>query len=237
MNINNIGKKLTLLLFSLFALTGVAQKTDWAQFQRYAADNARLCEGKEKIEALFFGNSITDSWATMRPEFFSTNNFLGRGISGQSTYQFLSRFREDVVRLRPRVVVINGGTNDIAENTHPYSEEKTFGNIVSMVEIAQANDIKVVLTSVLPAAGFKWNRAVTDAPEKIKKLNQRLQAYAVEHDIPFVDYHSILLASDGRSMKSKYTKDGVHPNEAGYLLMEEAVIPVIKKTLDDDGNK
>ncbi|MDE7414149.1 MAG: hypothetical protein K2N05_10255 [Muribaculaceae bacterium] len=225
---HNIGRRLAFFFVSLIAMIGFAQKTDWAQFDRYAADNARLREKAEKIEALFFGNSITDSWATMRPGFFSKNNFAGRGISGQSTYQFLSRFREDVVNLSPRMVVINGGTNDIAENTHPYSEDKTFGNIISMVEIAQANGIKVILTSVLPAAGFKWNRAVTDAPEKIEKLNIRLKEYADAHGIPFVNYHAMLLAPDGRSMDSNYSKDGVHPNDAGYVLMEEAVLPVIR---------
>lgn len=216
-----------LMCFSLFCAIG--QKNDWAQFDRYASENAGIIEHGDTIEALFFGNSITDSWAAMRPFFFSENRFTGRGISGQSTYQFLSRFREDAINLRPRIIVINGATNDIAENTHPYFEARTLGNIISMVEIAQANGIKVVLTSTLPAAGFKWNRNILDAPEKIKSLNRHLKAYAEDHDIPFVDYYSSMLDSDGRSLRRELSADGVHPNQEGYEIMEELILKAIKK--------
>ena len=216
-------------LLSLLPLSLFAQKTDWAEFSRYEADNKALLASGQPIRALFFGNSITDSWASMRPGFFKGNGFVGRGISGQTTYQFLSRFREDVINLHPRIVVINGATNDIAENSHPYSEERTIGNIRSMIELARANGIGVILTSTLPAAGFKWNRTVTDAPEKIKALNDKLKAMAEEYDIPYVDYHSLLLDSDGRSLRPDLSPDGVHPNITGYAIMEEAILPVIKQ--------
>lgn len=213
-----------------FSISGL--KPDWAQFDRYGEDNRRLREmPADSTRVVFFGNSITDSWATMRPEFFKDNGFTGRGISGQTTYQFLSRFREDVINLNPRVVVLNGATNDIAENTHPYLEERTIGNIRSMIELARANGIEVILTSTLPAAGFKWNRNVTDAPEKIESLNSRLKELAKEYEIPYLDYHTLLLDSDGRSFRADLSPDGVHPNAAGYEIMEKAVLPVIKTLL------
>lgn len=224
------------LLYKFFLLSSLlllplslrAQKTDWAEFSRYAHDNRQLAQSGQPVNVVFFGNSITDSWASMRPGFFKGNGFIGRGISGQSTYQFLARFREDVVNLKPRIVVLNGATNDIAENTHPYSEERTLGNIRSMVEIARANGIGVILTSTLPAAGFKWNRHVTDAPEKIASLNARIKALAEELDLPYVDYHALLLDADGRSLRSDLSPDGVHPNVTGYAIMEEAILPIIK---------
>ncbi|MDE6026931.1 MAG: SGNH/GDSL hydrolase family protein [Muribaculaceae bacterium] len=222
-------KALLISIFSLLPLSLFAQKTDWAEFSRYEADNKALLESGRPINVVFFGNSITDSWASMRPGFFKGNGFIGRGISGQTTYQFLSRFREDVINLHPRLVVLNGATNDIAENSHPYSEERTIGNIRSMIELARANGIGVILTSTLPAAGFKWNRTITDAPEKIKALNEKLKAMAEEYEIPYVDYHSLLLDSDGRSLRADLSPDGVHPNITGYAIMEEAILPVIKQ--------
>ena len=213
---------------SISPLSARAEKNDWADFKRYAADNQRVIENGDTLKVVLFGNSITDSWPSMRPDFFKDNGLIGRGISGQSTYQFLSRFREDVVNLHPRIVVINGATNDVAENSHPYSEEKTIGNIRSMVEIARANGIGVILTSTLPAAGFKWNTSITDAPEKIQSLNSRIKAMAEEFGIPYVDYHPVLLAPDGRSLKSDLSPDGVHPNAEGYKLMEETLLPAIQ---------
>lgn len=207
-----------------------AQKRDWADFARYEKDNAALAalpipEGR----VVFMGNSITDFWPDHHPEFFSENGFVGRGISGQTSYQFLSRFREDVINLHPAVVVINAATNDIAENTHPYNPDRTFGNIVSMVELAQANGIKVVLSTTLPAGSFGWNPAIKDGPEKISALNQRLRTYAEEHGIPFADYYSHLLAPDGRSLDKRYSEDGVHPNSAGYEVMEGVIMDVLGK--------
>lgn len=218
-----------MLILGHFSLCAAERPADWAQFDRYRADNARVARlPQQQRKAVLFGNSITDSWASMRPAFFAENGLIGRGISGQSTYQFLARFRTDAVDLHPALIVINGATNDIAENTHPYDEDKTFGNIRSMVEIARANGIGVILTSVLPAAGFKWNRSITDAPEKIAALNARLRALAEEFQIPYVDYHSLMLAPDGRSLKPALTLDGVHPNAAGYQIMEQALLPYLK---------
>ena len=221
---------------TLFPLCLRAQKNDWADFKRYASANRKAIESGDTLKVVLFGNSITDSWATMHPDFFKDNGLIGRGISGQSTYQFLARFREDAVRLRPLIIVLNGATNDIAENTHPYDEERTFGNIRSMVEIAQANGIGVILTSTLPAAGFKWNRQIADAPEKIESLNRRISALAEELDLPYIDYHSALLSSDGRSLRSDLSADGVHTNDEGYIIMEQMLLPVVcnyKKEISD----
>lgn len=123
---------------------------------------------KKEKRVVFLGNSITEGWVRTHPDFFKTNGYIGRGISGQTSYQFLLRFREDVINLSPALVVINAGTNDVAENTNPYNEDYTFGNIVSMVELAKVNKIKVILTSVLPAAAFKWRMEIKDAPQKSK---------------------------------------------------------------------
>ena len=142
----------------------------------------------------------------------------------------LVRFRQDVIGLHPAVVVINAGTNDVAENQGPYNEDFTFGNIVSMTELAQANGIAVVLTSVLPAAAFRWRPAITDAAEKIAALNARIRAYAEKQGIPYVDYYSSLVVEDSsRALNPAYSNDGVHPVADGYVVME----PLVKKGISE----
>ena len=214
----------------LLSAAAVAQRNDWARFDRYAEANKEIMANPDnKRRVVFFGNSITQFWASKRPDFFKENEFIGRGIAGQTTYQFLSRFREDVVNLRPRLVVINAATNDIAENSHPYDEERTMGNIKSMVEIARANNIRVILTSTLPASQFSWNKDITDAPEKIAHLNELIAAYAKAEKITYVDYHTAMLDEDGRSLSRRYTDDGVHPTDAGYEVMEALILPAVRK--------
>ena len=210
-----------------------AQKHEFANYKRYAKANSELPKVTKKDKrVVFMGNSITEGWPMHRPEFFKENpNYVGRGIGGQTSYQFLLRFREDVIKLNPKVVIINAGTNDVAENTGPYNEEFTFNNIVSMAEIAKANKIKVVLTSVLPAARFGWHPHVTDAPDKIMSLNKRIEAYAKANKIPYVDYYTPLVDADGRTLAKKYSNDGVHPLPDGYKVMEALIQPVIKKLL------
>ena len=220
------------LLFVCFFLS--AQKTDVikvANLERYAESNEDLLSlGIKKHAVVFIGNSITEGWAKIRPQFFSSNNYIGRGIGGQTSPQMLLRFRQDVVSLEQEVVVINAGTNDIAENTGKYSLSFTLGNIKSMVEIAQANDIKVILTSVLPAGEFRWNQDITDAPQKIDTLNKEIKSYARKKGIPYVDYNTKMRKEDG-AMKDGLSGDGVHPTEEGYLIMEQQVKSVIDKVL------
>lgn len=211
----------------------VAQNhNDFANYKRYAEENAKLgkpAKGEKRV--VFMGNSITEGWVNTHPDFFKKHGYIGRGISGQTSYQFLLRFREDVINLEPKVLVLNYGTNDIAENTGPYNEDITFGNILSMVELAQAHKIKVILTSTLPARNFGWRPSITDAMEKIRSLNARVKAYAEENGIQYVDYFTALLAPDKGGMDTKYTPETVHPNGAGYDVMEALIVPAIEKAL------
>ena len=225
------------------SLIGInAQEKDWANLQRYAQQNAELPKpDKNEKRVVFMGNSITEGWVNTHPDFFKSNGYISRGIGGQTSYQFLVRFREDVINLSPALVVINAATNDIAENTGAYHEDRTFGNIVSMVELAKANHIKVILTSStlrivmlelnLPAAEFPWRREIKDAPQKIASLNARLKAYAQTNKIPFVDYYSSMVSGSNKALNPAYTKDGVHPTSEGYDVMENLIQQAINKTL------
>lgn len=224
-------------LFIAMALLGItlgmqAQKHTFANWGRYAKDNQELgAPAKGEKRVVLLGNSITDSWPYDRPEFFKDNNLIGRGISGQTSYQFLLRFRQDVINLQPRIVVINYGTNDVAENTGPYNEELTLGNVISMVELARYNKCKVILTSCLPAGGFAWRPAITDSMDKIRSLNARVKAYAEKNKIPYVDYFTAMLNDEGTAMRADLAKEtpGVHPNAKGYAIMESLLLPVINK--------
>lgn len=204
---------------------------DWAQFAKYSSqnDSVRALGEAGRPKVVFMGNSITEGWVKLRPDFFKNNNFIGRGISGQTTDQMLVRFREDVINLRPEIVVINGGTNDIATNGGDYNEDVTFGNLVSMVELAEANGLKVVLTSVLPVEKYFWSPDVLDAPEKIDKLNRRIKAYAEGKGYPYVDYFS-MMNEGGYKMKDGLSYDGVHPKPEGYEIMEALVLPVVMRS-------
>ena len=214
------------------ALNGMAQAQDWANFKRYEqADSALNATRNNGRRVVFMGNSITELWYKMRPEFFNDNEFVGRGISGQTSYQMLLRFRDDVINLRPAAVVINCGTNDVAINNHPYVEDRTFGNIVSMAELARANGIVPILSSVLPAAGFGWRKEVTDAPDKIASLNARIKEYADANCMLYIDYYTPLVYGENRALNPKYTKDGVHPIPAGYEVMEATVLPIVRSVV------
>lgn len=225
---------LCLVIFLAFSSMEVmAQKnTDWARLGRYAKANKELpAPAKKEKRVVFMGNSITEGWVKIRPDFFKENGYIGRGIGGQTSYQFVVRFRPDVINLKPKLVVINAGTNDVAENTGPFDLETTFGNIVSMVELAKANKIKVILTSVLPAAKFGWNKKITDAPDKIEALNAMIKDYAKKHKIPYVDYYTPMVTGPERALNPAYSKDGVHPTAAGYEVMEALIKPAIDKAL------
>ena len=222
--------RMMLMSFALMVCANMgAQDKDWGNLQRYAQQNAEVRQlPQEQRSVVFMGNSITENWARMRPQFFSSNGYVGRGISGQTSYQFVVRFRQDVIDLQPQVVVINVATNDVAENTGPYDEDRTMGNIMTMVELAQAHGIKVILTSTLPAAKFGWRPQITDAAEKIARLNKRIEAYANEKDITYVDYYAKMVKGEQRALNPAYSKDGVHPTVAGYEVME----PMIKKAIE-----
>lgn len=219
---------LFLILLSFFLVDANAQKfNDLINLSRYAEANKQLPPTTDNdMRIVFLGNSITQGWVRLRPDFFTSNNFVGRGIGGQTSPQLLSRFRRDVVDLAPHAVIINIGTNDIAENTGVYDQDFTLGNIKSMAEIAQANNIIVILSSVLPAGGFKWNAAITDAVEKIDTLNAEIKKYAEAKNYLYIDYNTPLRDSNG-ALKSHFGDDGVHPNAECYELMESIVLKAI----------
>lgn len=209
-----------------------AQNRDFGNLGHYSKANKELPRlDKKDKRVVFMGNSITEGWVNTHRSFFTDNGYIGRGIGGQTSYQFLLRYREDVINLSPALVVINAGTNDVAENTGPYNEDYTFGNIVSMVELARANKIKVILTSTLPAAAFGWNPSIKDGAEKIASLNARIENYAKKHKIPFVDYYQAMVVGDNRALNPAYTKDGVHPTAEGYTIMEKLIKKAIDKAL------
>jgi lysophospholipase L1-like esterase len=210
-------KTLLILITTLIGISSYAQ--DWAKFSRYEAANDTV---KVRPRAVFMGDSITDNWAKKDMDFFTSNNFVGRGISGQTTSHMLVRFRRDVVDLNPKYVVIMAGTNDIALNNGEISHENILGNIISMCEIAKANKIKPILCSVLPADRFRWRPQLTPA-EDLVKLNKMIQEYAKSARIPYVDYHSVL-KDENNALPEKHAADGVHPNLDCYKIMEEIIV-------------
>jgi lysophospholipase L1-like esterase len=205
-------------------------KTDWAYLGRFKEANEKLGNPvKNEKRVVFMGNSITEGWIGTCPEFFAGRPYVNRGISGQTTPQMLLRFRSDVVTLKPKVVVILAGINDIAGNTGPSTLEMIEDNISSMSEIAKANQIKVVISSVLPAYDFPWNPGVFPA-ERIIALNKWLQNYCNSNKIIYLDYYSSMVDERG-GLKKELSEDGVHPNAVGYKIMEPLVEKAIQQAL------
>lgn len=220
-------KKLLVLACCIAATSSVfAQEKDWARFSRYAEANKTV---KVPAKVVFMGNSITDGWWPNDSAFFISNQYIDRGIGGQTTSEMLVRFRADVLNLKPKAVVILAGINDIAQNNGYISLENIFGNIVSMAELAKANGIKAILCSVLPAYDFPWRLGLEPAP-KVIQLNKMLKKYAEENKLTYVDYYSALVDDRG-GLPEKYSKDGVHPTLDGYKIMEEIVHKAISKTV------
>jgi lysophospholipase L1-like esterase len=178
---------------------------------------------------VFMGNSITDGWINARPDFFSKNNYLDRGISGQTTPQMLIRFRQDVIDLHPKVVVILAGINDIAGNTGPSSLVMIEDNLASMAQLAKANGIKVVMCSVLPAYSFPWRQGI-DPVQKIIDLNKWIKHFAEKNNFVYVDYYDAMV-DERKGLPASLSKDGVHPNVAGYEIMEPLAQKGIAKAL------
>ena len=204
---------------------------DWANTARFKDENAKLTPpAKGENRVVFMGNSITEGWIRTHPDFFAGKPYVNRGISGQTTPQMLVRFRPDVINLKPALVVILAGTNDIAGNTGPSTLEMILDNLISMTELAKANNIKVVLSSVLPAFDYPWKPGMEPAM-KIVKLNEMIKKYADDHGIVYIDYFSSM-ADERNGLKKELSGDGVHPNDAGYKVMEPLVEAAIKKALN-----
>lgn len=209
---------------------------DWPNLARYAEANAKLsmpARGDGRV--VFLGDSITDSWKL--EEYFPDRNFINRGISGQTTPQMLIRFRPDVIALRPSVVVILAGTNDIAGNTGPMTLEMIQSNVRSITELAVANDIKVILASVLPISDHNKDkngqviiRSTVRPPERIVALNTWLKAFARGHGFIYLDYFSAMVDKNGFLLPA-IANDGLHPNAEGYRIMAPLALKAIDAAL------
>lgn len=197
---------------------------DWAQFGRYAAANSEVTS---RPLAVLMGDSITDGWDGKDPDFFTDNNIACRGISGQTSSQMLIRFRQDVLDLKPKYVVILAGTNDLARNTGYIAPENIMDNLASMCELARLHKIRPVLCSVTPSIQFGWRKSIENVSGLIESLNKMIEEYARENRIPYVDYHSALRDSDG-GMKAGYSDDGVHPTAEAYKVMESVLLPYLR---------
>jgi lysophospholipase L1-like esterase len=215
-----------LLSLLIIIMAGKAKAQDWANLNKYKNENAVLTSLSGEKKIVFFGDSVTESWGTVYADFFTPKNYINRGISGQTTSQMLLRFRPDVIELRPKIVVILAGTNDIAENTGPTTPEIILGNIISMCELAKANGIEIILCSVLPTHDYPWRKGLEPAL-KIEALNAMIMQYAKANHINFVDYYSAMV-DDQKGLKSIYSEDGVHPNKEGFRVMEH----IVKKQLE-----
>jgi acyl-CoA thioesterase I len=207
---------------------GQGANGDWAYIGRYREANKPLAVRKSPGRVVFMGDSITQGWAG-QPFIKDNPDYVGRGISGQTTPQMLVRFRSDVIALQPAVVHIMAGTNDVAQNTGPESPQEIEGYIRGMVEIAVTNNIRVVLASIPPAADFTWRRGLVPAPQ-IRALNDWIREYAASRGLVYADYWSVLATSDG-AMKPELSPDGVHPNAAGYEAMRPVAQSAIKRAL------
>lgn len=202
---------------------------DWATLNKYSDENKKIIQSSIWPEVVFMGDSITEAWANLHPIFFDTNNYLGRGIGGQTTPQMLIRFTADVLDLNPKAVVILGGTNDIAENTGTSSIKMITDNIKAMAYLAEKNNIKVILSSVLPVYDYPWRPGLKPV-SKIEELNAWLQNFTKENGYVYLNYYDSL-RDENNGLPKKFSEDGVHPNSTAYRIMEPLAIEAIKKAL------
>ncbi len=212
-----------------------ARKTlaDWPNLGRYRDANAQVAPpAKNEERVVFMGDSITDGWGRHYGTFFPGKPYVNRGISGQTTPQMLIRFRPDVIALQPKAVVILAGTNDLSGNTGPMTLEATEGNLTSMAELARANGIRVVLSSVMPVCDYIKPQTEHRPPEKIIALNAWIKEYAAKNGFVYLDYYSAMI-DDSKMFKRELTYDGLHPNAAGYDVMgplaEKAIAAALRK--------
>lgn len=199
---------------------------DWFGFNRFKADNDRIKASGNYPKVVFMGNSITENWAYYHPNFFSDNNFCGRGISGQTSSQMLVRFTADVVELHPKAVVIMAGTNDVAHNDYYVEPEKVVENIIAMCNLAKANGIVPIISSIPPCSEFPWRKEILNPGQTIVNINKSLKEYADKNGIVYVDYHAAL-ADENLGLPKTLSGDGCHPNPDTYFTMEEMVLKAI----------
>ena len=227
-------KKIKTILMTLaftFGTLSIINAQDWPNLEQFREANEKLQAPKaDENRVVFMGNSITIGWLNKRPEFFEGKPYVNRGISGQTTPQMLLRFRQDVIDLHPKVVVILAGTNDIAGNTGPSTIAMIADNIKSMAELAHAHGIKVVLSSTLPAYDYPWKPGMEPAG-KIVALNKLIQDYAMENGFVYLDYFTAM-ADSKNGLPKNYAEDGVHPTVEGYQVMEPMLEAAIAKALE-----
>ena len=223
--------RLTILLLAVcFITSNPINAQDWPNFKRFREANRQLESPKSnENRVVFMGNSITEAWSRVSPQFMENPEHINRGISGQTTPQMLVRFRADVIALNPKVVVILAGTNDIAGNTGPSTIEMISDNIQSMAELAETNGIKVIIASCLPAFDYPWKPGLEPA-EKIVALNVMLKKYAKAKGHIYLDYFS-KMADNRNGLKAGLGDDGVHPNKDGYDIMELLALEAIGQAL------
>jgi lysophospholipase L1-like esterase len=225
-----------LLMSFIMCTSEIISAQDWPNLGRFKDENAKLglpAAGEKRV--IFMGNSITQCWSDSDPAFFNGRPYINRGISGQTTPQMLIRFRQDVIALKPEVVVILAGTNDIAGNTGPSTLEMIVDNISSMAELARVHGIKVIICSVLPAYDYPWKPGLKPY-EKIPALNIMLKKYADDNGFLYLDYFSAMV-DEQNGMKKELTYDGVHPTLAGYKVMEPLVEDAIARVLKSHPKK
>ncbi|MDB4058226.1 MAG: GDSL-type esterase/lipase family protein [Flavobacteriaceae bacterium] len=216
--------KLYLSLLAIVIFTNMNAQ-DWANVARFKAENELVIENKAPVKLVFMGNSITEGWKLFDPNFFNSTDYVNRGIGGQTTPQMLIRFKQDVLDLKPKGVVILAGTNDIAGNTGPMSIQEIFNQIESMAGLAALNKIEVFLCSVLPVYDYPWKPGLKPAP-KIVALNEMLKTLAGEKNYLYIDYFSEM-SDDKNGLKASLGADGVHPNEKGYEIMKRVLLNTI----------
>ena len=223
---NTFKPALLIVLFLIMNITYKANGQDWPNLNQFKEKNTEVGLPKTNEDrVVFMGNSITQGWGDRVPEFFDNPNYINRGIGGQTSPQMLLRFRQDVLKLYPKVVVILAGTNDIAGNTGPSTLEMIEDNLYSMAELAKANNIEVVFCSVLPVFDYPWQTGLEPA-DKIIELNRRIKEYADKHGIVYADYFTPMV-DERNGLKAEYTNDGVHPTPAGY----EVMAPIAEKAI------
>lgn len=205
---------------------GIQENFDWPALSKYKKENHEMSlkpnSGKRII---FMGDSITEGWSALDPEFFKKKDHINRGISGQTTPQMLIRFRADVVDLKPNSVVILAGTNDIAENTGPSNVKMVTDNIFSMSELAITHNINVILCSILPVYRYSW-KDISDPPSFICEVNNLIKVYCENQGHRYVDYFSTM-ANEKKGLGKDLSEDGVHPNEKGYKIMSKIIQPAL----------
>ena len=200
---------------------------DWANLSYYKEENLKLVREGIKEGIIFMGDSITEEWGRIMPEFFSNKQYINRGIGGQTTPQMLIRFRQDVIDLNPEAVVILAGTNDIAGNTGPSSVKMIVDNLMSMAEIAIKQNIQVFMSSILPVFRYPWNKSIIEPFKKIAEINNFIKDFSNREKLVYVDYHAHMVDSRP-GLKSELTTDEVHLNQAGYIVMSKIVKRVIR---------